>query len=228
MREVARTVGEKVASILKSRGVSSDSRPALVKKNGDEQFPRLSFAQERLWILHQLEPSTAAYNVSSQINVSGKISIEALEKALTAIVRRHEVLRTSFEDTPEGPIRSNRRTTPETIPIVDIGDFHVNDMPTRVREIVREEARRPFDLTKPQPIRLSLVRLSRERHLLLVTMHHIVADGWSVRILLEEMALLYQAFVMGDPSPLPSLPLQYSDYASWQRDWLQGSNSSAS
>ncbi|MFP2932623.1 amino acid adenylation domain-containing protein, partial [Pyxidicoccus sp. 3LG] len=178
----------------------------------------LSFAQQRLWFLDRLEPGSPFYNMPIALWLEGTLDVEALERALTELVRRHEVLRTTFE---EGPLQ--RIHPPARVPLrrVDLSTLPETARETEARRLAHEEARHPFDLTRGPLLRASLVRLSESRHLLLLLMHHIVSDGWSMGVLVRESAALYAAFRAGNPSPLPELPVQYADYALWQRGWLR-------
>ncbi len=179
----------------------------------------LSFAQQRLWFLDRLEPGSAFYNMPVVLWLEGTLDVGALERALTELSRRHEVLRTTFAD---GPVQLIHPPTPVSLPVVDLTALPESAREGEALRRAREEARRPFDLVRGPLFRASLLRLSGERHLLLVMMHHIVSDGWSMGVLVREAAALYAAFREGHASPLRELPVQYADYALWQRDWLQG------
>ena len=182
----------------------------------------LSFAQERLWFLDQLAPGTTLYNMPSSLHLAGRIDPAALEASLNEIVRRHEALRTTFaviDGRPAQLVAPELRLPLRVIPLTG------GSREERRREAVRRgdaEIRQPFDLQRGPLVRATLLRLGEAEHVLLVTMHHIVADGWSVGVLLGELETLYAAFSRGRPSPLPELPVQYGDYAVWQREWLAG------
>jgi len=182
----------------------------------------LSFAQQRLWVIDQLEPGNPAYNVYLAVRLTGELAPGALERTLAEVVRRHEVLRTTFAAGEDGPVQVI--APPERAPQLPLIDL--SDLPDRAdlqaRQIALAEARWLFDLRRGPLLRLLLVRLATTEHLLLLTLHHIITDGWSMGVLLREIAALYEAFVQGRPSPLPELPMQYADYAVWQRGWLQG------
>src|SRR6185369_7670371 len=182
----------------------------------------LSFAQERLWVLERLHPGSAAYNLALALRLDGELREEALAWTLEEIARRHQVLRAGFRETSEGPVQ--RVMPPSVLPLPRV-DLTALPEPGRDAEAVRlaaVEAGRPFDLSRGPLLRSSLVRLGQRSHLLVLTLHHIAADGWSLGVLLAEAAVLYDGFVEGRPSPLPALPVQYADYACWQRAWLQG------
>ena len=185
----------------------------------------LAFAQERLWFLDHLEPGHPAYNIPSMIRLRGRLDAPALERALTEIVARHESLRTTFgEDAVDGePVQVVSPAAAVGLTVVDLTAVEPasrrRDEAARVAEA---EARRPFDLSQGPLVRMALLRLSAEDNLLLLVMHHIVSDGWSLGVLTRELTALYGAFLQGRESPLPPLRIQYADYAQWQRQLLQG------
>ena len=199
----------------------------LTRVSRDEALP-LSFAQQRLWFLDQLESGTAVYNLPAAARLKGQLDIAALENALTEIVRRHEALRTTFPTVDEGPIQQIAAAAPVSLPITDLSDIdpssqiEVEKREADARRLIWEEAERPFDLVTGPLFRTSLLRLAADEHVLLLSMHHIISDGWSIGVLLSELAALYQAGVRGMALPLPELPVQYADFAVWQREWLQG------
>jgi len=180
----------------------------------------LSFSQQRMWFLDQLEPGTPAYNRPSSIRLTGSLNVAALEKSLNEIVRRHEVLRTHFPMNNGIPIQVIASNLNLTLSVTDLSDWP--DRETEAQRLAASEAQRSFDLAQGPLIRAGLLRLNKEIHVLLLTMHHIVFDGWSMGVLLRELAALYEAFSTGKSSPLPKLPIQYVDFALWQRQWLQG------
>ncbi|MFL6199516.1 MAG: amino acid adenylation domain-containing protein [Thermoanaerobaculia bacterium] len=176
-----------------------------------------SFSQQRLWFLHQMEPASPAYNVPAALRLDGRLDVAALARALTEVARRHEVLRSTFEEDDDGPVQAVAPAAAVPLPVIDLGA-----LPEELDRRVAEEARRPFHLAQGPVFRAALLRLAAERHVLLVTLHHIVSDEWSRNLLVRELAVLYRAFHRGQPSPLPELPIQYADFADWQRRWLQG------
>lgn len=184
-------------------------------------FP-VTFAQQRLWFLDQLQPGGASYNVPWSIQISGKLNVEAFERSLNEIVRRHEVLRTTFSMIDNKPVQVVVPSLAIALPITDLTSDPEREQNAK-RAAVRE-AQQPLDLKNGPLVRARLLQLGPETHLLLLTLHHINFDGWSRRILVRELAALYEAFSAGNPSPLPDLPLQYADYAVWQRKHLQGKN----
>ncbi|HZO15352.1 MAG TPA: amino acid adenylation domain-containing protein, partial [Polyangiaceae bacterium] len=201
---------------LAERALQGGAETARVIPRWDRQgeLP-LSFGQERLWFLSELEPESAAYNMPGAVRLSGALDVGALERSLTEILRRHEVLRTSFEAVAGRARVVVHDPMAFELPVVDASE-------QRVAELAIEEARRPFDLGRAPLVRAKLLRLADDEHVLLFTMHHIASDGWSMGVLVREVAALYHAFVSGEASPLDELAIQYVDYASWQRSWLSG------
>ena len=180
-----------------------------------EQSPRLSFAQERLWFLSRYEAEASWYNVPVALRLRGPLNREALHAGLQEIVARHEVLRTSFPET-DGTARQNIASASDlSMPVVEMVE---SEMP----KFLRQQARLPFDLATGPLIRTCLLQLGNQDHVLLIVLHHIVCDGWSLGVMLREFNALYDSFSRGAASPLPPLPIQYADYSEWQREWLQG------
>ncbi|MEF7612900.1 amino acid adenylation domain-containing protein [Aquincola sp. MAHUQ-54] len=190
-------------------------------RSGDERF-RLSHAQERLWFLDQMNPGNAFYNIPAAIPLRFAVNAAALERALNELVRRHESLRTTFESPDGQPRQVVQPYQPRALPQTDLRERPAAERAALADRLAAEEAARPFDLERGPLFRAGLVRRADSDHLLLLTLHHIVADGWSMGVLFDELTRLYTAFTMGLPSPLAPLPVQYADYAEWQRDWLQG------
>ncbi|HXO20594.1 MAG TPA: amino acid adenylation domain-containing protein [Thermoanaerobaculia bacterium] len=194
------------------------------------RFPRegeipLSFGQERLWFIHQLDPEGAAYNMPAALRMTGRLDRAVFARCFAEIVRRHEVLRTAFGSQDGRPLQviTPPEATPDLqIPLLDLAGIANDRRDLEVRRLAVEEARRPFDLTRAPLLRVQLLRTAEREHVCLFTMHHIVSDGWSLEVLAQEVAMLYSAFALGRPSPLPEPPVQYADFAIWQREWLQG------
>ncbi|HEX8273687.1 MAG TPA: amino acid adenylation domain-containing protein [Longimicrobiaceae bacterium] len=182
----------------------------------------LSFAQERLWFLHRLQPRSAAYNVPAALRLRGALDVSALGTALGGIVRRHEALRTVFPERDGAPVQVVAPFGAFALPVEDLAGLGEAVREAEVRRRVAEDAARPFDLAAGPLFRASLLRLAADDHVLLACMHHVVSDEWSVGVLLRELSALYAAFVRGVESPLPALPVQYADYAVWQREQLRG------
>ncbi|HYX23921.1 MAG TPA: amino acid adenylation domain-containing protein, partial [Thermoanaerobaculia bacterium] len=188
---------------------------------GEPPLP-LSFAQERLWFLEQLEPGSAFYSIPAAIRLEGRLAVPVLALALAQIVERHEALRTTFGHRDGWPFQVIAPRLDLPLPLVDLSGLAPAAGERTLVQLATDDARRPFDLERGPLIRCALVRLAPERHALLFNLHHVVSDGWSSVVLTRELAALYAAFAAGKPSPLPPLPIQYPDYAVWQRGWLQG------
>ncbi|HEU4507241.1 MAG TPA: amino acid adenylation domain-containing protein [Pyrinomonadaceae bacterium] len=191
---------------------------------GDEEvfvFPA-SFAQQRLWFLDQLKPNSTVYNISDAVRLSGPVDIDAFERTINEITRRHESLRTTFAIVDEQPVQVISPPRPTKLLIRDISDLPEPERETEALRLMKEEAQQPFNLSQGPLLRVSLLKLNDAEHVLLMTMHHIVSDGWSIGVLITEMKTLYAAFSAGRQSPLPELPVQYADFAQAQREWLSG------
>ncbi len=182
----------------------------------------LSFAQQRLWFHDQLMPGNAAYNVFAAVKLNGTLSIEAVERSLEEIIRRHESLRTTFSTVSFQPVQIIAADLSLPLRKMDLRTLPVEQRDAEARRLATAEIRAPFDLTRGPLLRVVLMTLDENEHLLVLTMHHIISDGWSMGVLIGEFVTLYQSFVSEASSPLPELPLQYADYAYWQREWLQG------
>src|SRR5215203_3384047 len=198
--------------------------------NGHHEIPRrpqtgpipLSFSQQRLWFVSQVDPDTPLYNVPEAIELKGQLNLVALEQSLNEIIRRHDALRTVFTVVNRQPVQICTPSRNLTLKIVDLSHLPVTERETSARRILEAEARRPFDVSNDLLLRATLLRLDGEHHRALLTLHHIVADGWSMGILIRETAGLYQAFAGGEISPLPDLSIQYTDFTQWQRERMQG------
>ena len=182
----------------------------------------LSYAQERLWFLDQLAPGSPLYNIVDVVWFEGKYNAAAMQRAVNELVRRHETLRTAFSSREGRPVQI-------VVPMVDVAfpELDLRPLPEKEREetwisLAREEGRKPFNLERPPLLRGTLVRLSEQKQLLLLTIHHIIADEWSMEVLQRELHQLYRAFCQGEPSPLAELPIRYTDFVHWQRGYLQG------
>ncbi|HAA31668.1 MAG TPA: condensation protein, partial [Cyanobacteria bacterium UBA8553] len=207
----------------------AESPPQPIVPISREQDLPLSFGQQRLWFLDRLEPGTPVYNVPAAIRIAGKLNLVALEQSLNEVVRRHEILRTTFLLKDGQPVQviptescANTPTLKFTLPVTDLQTWPPTEREQEVQRLIIQETGQPFDLEQGQLLRVSLLRLGQTEQVLVFVMHHIVADGWSVGVLIQELATLYEAFSLGKPSPLPELSIQYKDFAVWQRQWLQG------
>jgi amino acid adenylation domain-containing protein len=210
------TVAELAGGVEEVRRAELPVVPPVVPAGRTGPLP-LSFAQERLWFLHQMEPEGARYNMPWPSRLRGHLDAAALERALGALVSRHESLRTTFRPAGQGAVQVVHPAAPAHLPVVDLTGLAPEDREPEARRLAREDAERPFDLERGPLLRATLVRLSGEEHVLLLTMHHIVSDGWSMGVLFRDLFTLYES-----ASPLPPLAVQYADFAVWQRGWLQG------
>jgi amino acid adenylation domain-containing protein len=221
--------GEEPAAVAAAVAAAGGGLPGIPRAARDRPLPP-SFAQERLWFLDQLQPGSPFYNVPISLRLRGRLNVAALAAAWSEIARRHETLRTSFASAHGQPVQVVAPAAAVSIPLVDLatlGAVAEATVPGGGREAVlselaHQEARQPFDLARPPLLRLRLIRMGAEDHALLATVHHIVSDGWSMGVLIREVAALYTAFCESRPSPLPELAIQYADFAAWQRGWLQG------
>lgn len=215
-------MAEHIEEVLSGGAGDHRRLPRIEPANRDGELP-LSFAQQRMWILDQLEPGSAAYNVPTAVDLEGPLHLASLEQAIDAIVARHEVLRTTFRTSPMGePEQVVSLPSARQLPVVDLGSLPPDALEEVVRRLALREAGDPFDLATGPLLRVAILRVARETHVVLLTMHHIVSDGWSIGVLVRELSELYQAFVAGRGSSLGPLSIQYGDYAAWQRRWLEG------
>jgi len=205
-------------ALLKKKGIRIE--PA-ISKTASEVLP-LSFAQERLWFLDQLDPGNSAYHISIIFRLSGHLDVTALERAVGEIVRRHEALRATFVVEDGKPTQVIAPPRGLSLPVLNLPDIPKARDEEELQRIIAEQDRRPFDLSQGPLLRAVLLRTRPAEHVFLLVMHHIVSDAWSMEILAKELATLYDAYSAGESSPLPELPIQYADYAVWQREWLQG------
>jgi amino acid adenylation domain-containing protein len=180
----------------------------------------LSFAQQRLWFLDRLAPGSSTYNIFGGIRLRGELDQTAFAQSLNAIVERHEILRTVFTTVDGRPAQVVSAAQPVSLSFIDLLGATEDERETKLRTLANDELSRPFNLSDGPLLRLILLRLNEEEHVALVTMHHIVADGWSMNIFVKEFAAFYRAFHTGQPAQLEPLPIQYADYAHWQRAWF--------
>jgi hypothetical protein len=224
MADTARILSTKQRQLLEARLKEKRERsrvPTIPRREGSGALP-LSFAQERFWVLDQLDPGGAEYNIPLCLRLKGPLDAGILKECLNRIVARHESLRTRFFTEDGRPRQSISSPTPLELPLLDATTFSEARREAEVMRLCVAEVSRPFELRQGPLLRAKLLRLGQEDHILAVTMHHIASDEWSVGVLLRELKTLYQALCRGTPSPLAELPLQYADYAIWQRDWLSG------
>ncbi|REG14198.1 phosphopantetheine binding protein, partial [Archangium gephyra] len=204
-----------------SGGEAGAQAPPLKRVPRDGALP-LSFAQQRLWFLDQLEPGSAFYNVPAVVKLKGELDVGALERSFEELVRRHEALRTTFRVENGEPVQVISEEPRLAFPVEELSGLPEAEREAEAKRRVEEEALRPFDLARGPLLRTKLLKLGEREHVLVLVMHHIVSDGWSMGLLVRELGGLYEAFSRGKPSPLAELPVQYADYAAWQRQWLSG------
>ncbi|WP_295622027.1 amino acid adenylation domain-containing protein, partial [Chamaesiphon sp. GL140_3_metabinner_50] len=206
-------------SIEASQGSNLAQTAAIVPVDRTQPLP-LSFAQSRLWFLDRLEGGSATYNMPEPLQLNGDLDPAALAVAINQIVARHEILRTSFQMLDGDPIQVISPHCQIPLPSIDLQQLEGAAQSSRLQSLAIEQSQQPFDLAVPPLLRVTLVRLGLESHVLLVTIHHIIADGWSMGIFIDELSALYQAAQSGIPAQLPALAIQYADFALWQRQWL--------
>jgi amino acid adenylation domain-containing protein len=207
---------------LKEAGLKAFLDQITPRRATQESPVPLSFSQQRLWFLDQYEPNSSVYNIPNALRLKGSLNIGALQQSLDEIIRRHESLRTTFSTRGGEPVQAIAPSVQLSFPLVDLTGHPEGEREEEIQRLVHEEAGRPFDLSKGPLFRSKLLRVAEDDHVLLLTIHHIVSDGWSMGVLYRELSVFYRAFVKGEPSPLPELPIQYADFAVWQREWLQG------
>jgi amino acid adenylation domain-containing protein len=190
--------------------------PPIRQVSRDEDLP-LSFAQQRLWFLHRLEPDSSFYNMHAAFSLEGQLNIPALERCFNEIIRRHEVLRTTFAEVDGYPVPV---VTPALEFRIDVDDLSGMES-VEIERRIHAETQRSFSLARGPLLRVRVMRVAEEEHLVVFVVHHIAADGWSMGVIVREVAALYEAYARGDESPLPELPIQYADFAHWQRSWLR-------
>jgi amino acid adenylation domain-containing protein len=215
------SLAEKIETLTRSNQATEP--PPITPAPRDREIP-LSFAQQRLWFLDQLEPNSAAYNVAAAVRLSGHLNIPALESSINRIIRRHEVLRTTFKSVDGRPVQvvaAEQRLSIEQSELSGMGE---EESERRVKQMAREEAQRPFDLERGPMLRVRLAKVGEREHVVMIVMHHIVSDGWSMGVVIRELGEMYEREVKGEGEerPLKELEIQYADYAVWQREWLRG------
>ncbi|MDF5732301.1 MAG: amino acid adenylation domain-containing protein, partial [Rhizonema sp. PD38] len=206
--------------LLQEKNAANDTDLPLIKADRPQNLP-LSFSQERLWLLDQLEPDNPFYNEQAAIKLHGQLNVVALEQSLNKIIARHEILRTNFRTINEQPVQVIADSLTLSVPVVDLTKLPDTEREIVCQQLVAAEANRPFDLASSPLIRAFVVKLTQVEHVLLLTIHHIVYDGWSMGVLMRELATVYSALCDNLYPELPELPIQYADYAIWQRQCLQ-------
>ncbi|HEY0078502.1 MAG TPA: condensation domain-containing protein, partial [Pyrinomonadaceae bacterium] len=207
---------------LKGRESGQAEGQSIRRLSRRERAP-LSFAQQRLWFIEQLEPGVFAYNIPVALRLKGKLGVSALERSINEVVRRHESLRTVFRREAGEPVQVILPQLRLDLPVTDLRSLPEHEREAEVVRLTTEEMQRAFDLETGPLVRARLLRLDDDEHVLLFIIHHIISDGWSMGVLVREVATLYRAYVEGEEeSPLAELPVQYADFAVWQREWMSG------
>ena len=217
-------VANRLAEVLAVESSSAEpvlQSPPLAPASRDQDLV-LSFGQERQWCLAELFPDSSAVNIYASKSLEGPLDVPTLEESFAKVVKRHESLRTTFRSNELEPVQVIHPTCDVRIPVDDLQQVAEGNREEECRRMAGKHLRRRFDLEHGPLIRLNLLRLDKEKHVLLVVMHHIISDGWSFGIFFDELSANYDAAIHGLPAPLPELKVQYADYARWQRDWLQG------
>ncbi|MCG8363957.1 MAG: amino acid adenylation domain-containing protein [Pseudanabaenales cyanobacterium] len=220
-KTIAQRKGEILAFLRQPDLTSQSAVESIPIASRDHHLP-LSFAQQRLWFLAQLDPNSYVYNIPAAYRLRGILNVNALKQSLCEMVRRHESLRTTFPAIDGRPSQVIIPDIDLALPLLDLHHLSPEKQEVMVQRQASEAAQQPFDLAQGPLLRTKLLRLREENHVLLLTMHHIVSDGWSMGIFFRELTVLYTAFTNGQASPLSKLPIQYADFAVWQRQWLQG------
>jgi amino acid adenylation domain-containing protein len=205
---------------LRNKRARNPQGPIIPRHPDSDRLP-LSFSQQRLWLLAQLEPDSPAYNITAGIRLTGPLNVAALEQSLDEIIKRHVVLRTNFTAIDGQPIQFVSAASFFILERTDLSALPEDEREIAVEQLARESAATPFDLSRGSLLRAMLLELREQEHVVLLTIHHIIFDAWSMGVLVSELSALYEAFCSGASSPLPELPIQYIDFAQWQREWLQ-------
>jgi amino acid adenylation domain-containing protein len=220
--EISERKAEIISFLRLANVTTSTTSIGLVPVSRDGGNLPLSFAQQRLWFLDQLVPNNAFYNVPAAVRLTGSLNLAALKQTFNKIVLRHEALRTTFVMLEGRLVQAIAPTLTISLPVIDLRELPEAEREPQVRRLTTEEAQRPFNLSTGPLLRVTLLRLDQAEYLLMLNLHHIVSDGWSIGVLIQELGTLYTAFTSEKLSPLPELIIQYADFAHWQREWLQG------
>ncbi|MCZ6821122.1 MAG: condensation domain-containing protein [Calditrichaeota bacterium] len=206
--------------LLQKKGITAQPRNTIPLRNDSEPLVA-SFLQEGLWFLDQLDPGKATYNVPGATRLKGQLDKEALDKALSEIIRRHESLRTIFKQENGKPLQVIVPAQPLHLEVTNLEELSEEEKEAEILRLATDEARKPFDLSRGPLCRFFLIRLREDEHVLVLNIHHIVTDGWSMGVFTRELVALFEAFTKGNESPLQELPIQFPDFAIWQRKWLR-------
>ncbi|NEU79519.1 non-ribosomal peptide synthetase [Nostoc sp. UIC 10630] len=221
LQEITGRKTEIMLFLQQAKQVKTSHQLPIQRVPRDGELP-LSFAQQRLWFLHQLSPDSRSYNMLLILRLDGSLNIVALEQSLGELICRHEVLRTTFPTVDGKPVQRIAPPTALTLPVYDLQALSAKEQTDRIRQMANSQASQPFDLAVGPLIQFTLLQLNTQEYVLLLKMHHIIYDGWSLNIFFGELSIAYAAFIQGLPNPLAQLPIQYADFAFWQRQWLTG------
>ncbi|MGB3532436.1 MAG: amino acid adenylation domain-containing protein [Microcoleaceae cyanobacterium] len=219
--EIKQRKGEIIAFLSEVQQSIHRPSTAIQTVSRQQDLP-LSFAQQRLWFLEQLQPDTATYNIPTAVRLTGELNIAVFQQSLNEIIRRHEILRTNFILKDNQPIQVISADATLTINQLDLQYLETSEQETEVIRLMTQDAQKPFNLAEDLLLRVTLLKLNQAECVVLFTLHHIISDAWSMEILIDEWVTLYTAFCQQKPSVLPNLSIQYADFAIWQRQWLQG------
>ncbi|WP_256875073.1 condensation domain-containing protein [Nostoc sp. C052] len=220
-QEIAKRKTEIISLLQEAKQLKVSEQLSIQRVPRDGKLP-LSFAQQRLWFVQQLSLESDSYNMLEALRLDGSLNVVALEQSLSELIRRHEVLRTTFPSVDGNPIQHIAPATALNLPIHDLQELSAKEQTAQIQQMVKSLASQPFDLAVGPLVQFTLLQLSQNEYVLLLKMHHIIYDGWSLSIFYRELSRLYAAFTQGLPNPLPPLPIQYADFAFWQRQWLTG------
>jgi len=230
-KAMAETVARRLSELSPERrallerlvSAKAEPKPATAIRPRANRGPcTMSFAQQRMWFLDQMAPGSPLYNIHQSVPVVMRLDVPVLERSINEIVRRHESLRTTFAQVGEQPMQVVSPPFPIPLRVIDLRKLPQQDRDAEGQRIAAEEARFSFDLSSGALLRAALLRMDEHSYVFLLTLHHIVSDGWSSVLFFKELKEIYIAFSAGRPSPLPELPIQYADYALWQRNWIEG------
>ncbi|MDH5548219.1 MAG: amino acid adenylation domain-containing protein, partial [Gammaproteobacteria bacterium] len=221
--EIYNEIKNRKSEIIDFLNEATNEKSAITTRpvSSDDKIP-LSFAQQRLWFIDQLLPNNSLYNIHMPVRLSGPLNIAALHRTFTTVVARHEALRTVFVNDEGTPRQVIDPPSGLALPIIDLSDLNERDAEAHMYQLVKAESCTIFDLSKGPLFRTTLLRLSPTHHIVILSMHHIISDGWSMGVLTRELSILYTSFTHNAPNPLPPLAIQYADFAYWQRNWLKG------
>ncbi|HEX7892592.1 MAG TPA: condensation domain-containing protein, partial [Terriglobales bacterium] len=215
------TIAELANAIEDMKRTEMTEAPPMVRASREQQLP-LSFAQQRLWFLDQMDPGNWLYNIPRAIRLSGKLYVSAMKSALNGLIQRHEILRTTYHTVDDHPVQIIAPKLEIDLPVLDLSTLPTSHREAKARDVVQKESAKGFALATDPMLRGLIIKLDEQDHVLFLNTHHIASDGWSTGVMMNDLAELYRAALENRASELPELNIQYADYACWQRNWLQG------